>query len=200
MAATLETPEQRSIARRRYTEEEIERGLLVLALNGGRVHKASQELAHLGHTIPHSTLTDWRDGIHADRYAQLAADAQAKVRERVAAAHERVVFAATDHQLAALDQFRTHLDHGNIPRDKLAGDIRNLATVAGINADKANIARDRPTQVVEHRGSDELYAAMKGMGIDVIDGEAQEIQDAEEVPSLLATSAESAKQRAPKPA
>lgn len=197
MAATLETPQQRSIARRRYTEEEIERGLLVLALNAGRPRKAADQLAaQFDMPIDEATLRYWRDKTHTERYAALASEAQAKVRERAAAQFERVVFAATDTELDILDQFNAALQAGEIPAKELPGAARNIATVKGINADKAALARNQPTQVVEIRGAEELYAAMRGLGVDVIDSTTEDIEDAEVVDDVPAISRETSQQRA----
>ena len=186
-----------TLTKSRYTEEQIETALTVLALCGGRARMAADQLAER-HDLPidESTLRWWRDKSHTDRYTQLAADQESKVRERVAAQCEQVMFAATAAELEALTQLRQAIARGDIPSRELPGAIRNLSTAKGINFDKAAAARDRPTAIVEYRAPDEVLSALKSMGFGVIEGQAQPIQDAEVVDGVPAIAPQSSSQRA----
>jgi hypothetical protein len=62
------------------------------------------------------------------------------------------------------------------------GAIRNVATVKGINVDKAALLRGQQTDIVEHRQTTaELWAEFAAMFPSVVNGEAVEITDAEVV-------------------
>jgi hypothetical protein len=56
---------------RRYSDEEVEVALTVLALNCGNARKTSEELAKDGREVPESTLRFWRTDLYADRYLEL---------------------------------------------------------------------------------------------------------------------------------
>lgn len=196
MAATLETPEQRSIARRRYTEEEIETGLMALALNGGRPTQASRQLAEQHNLpIPATTLCHWRDSAHVERYAKIAHEQEQRTRQVAAARFEGIVAQATEIQANLLDKTAQAIEQGDIPPRDLPSASRNIAATAGIYHDKASMARDRPTAIVERRAPEEILAALRTLGVEVIDATPEDIEDADEVREIPATSQEAEPQR-----
>src|SRR5678816_4159164 len=54
-------PQKRALPGSRYTDQQIERGLVALALFSGNRRRASKALEQQGLSIPDSTLRDWRE-------------------------------------------------------------------------------------------------------------------------------------------
>jgi len=54
-----------------YSPEDIERGLFALAICGGAA-AAERQLRATGHKVPARTLNDWKSGVHAERFQEIA--------------------------------------------------------------------------------------------------------------------------------
>src|SRR4051812_48649496 len=71
----------------RFTELEIQRGLLALAHKNGNGRTASKALREQGLKISPTTLRRWRDHQHADLYLDLQQTVLPAIRERAAEMH-----------------------------------------------------------------------------------------------------------------
>ncbi len=69
-----------------YTDHEIERGLVAIALCSGNTRRAHRELKQRGLDIPRSTLLVWIDN-YADRYARVRAEILPRLKDEVAEQH-----------------------------------------------------------------------------------------------------------------
>lgn len=140
-------------AKRSYNEEELERGLVELALAAGNSRLASRTTG-----IPPKTLENWARTIHPERYERIQADIVPRLHARIAANAERNALDAMEAQQLALEITRRQLANGDIK--DASGATRNLATTAGIMTDKAALLRGRPTAIIEQRSPDEILNSM----------------------------------------
>jgi chemotaxis regulatin CheY-phosphate phosphatase CheZ len=127
-------------------------------------------------TIPHQTLSQWREK-YADRYERVRADALPAIKAAAVEDHMAAAKQLIDLEVQMHERLQGKVDE--LEARDLAGGIRNLAVSAAVHRDKAALLQGEPTQIVENRLPD-LRRALKEVGIDVvIDGEAEEITDAE---------------------
>ena len=148
--------------RRSYNEDEIERGLTALALAGNNSTQAGEQCG-----IPDRTLRDWRQQ-YPERYSEIRAGRVADIDRELM--HEYKAL-ARDAQIAAakavaLEQER--LEAGEV-RDA-ASSARNLTITSATATDKSLLLDDRPTQITEHRTSDQAIEELRRLGVDVVDG------------------------------
>lgn len=134
---------------RRYTEEDVQRGLTQLALCNGNHAHAHDDLATQGHDIPAETLRSWAKNQHAHQYEQIRSDLVPRIHARIATQHEDVARQALEAQALAIQLTHQQLASGNAKQPSTIA--RDLGTVAGISTDKANLQRGRPTHITEHR-------------------------------------------------
>ena len=160
-----------------YSEEMMDRGLLEVALQGGNTRAAHRNLKAVGIDIPRRTLYEWITVNQVERYQRL----RTELAPKIAAECEDTAELAGRVERGMLAQFEK--DYSKLePRDQ-AGAIRNVSTTKGINIDKAALLRGQPTEIVEHRHDvGELWSEFAAMFPSVVDGEADEITDAEVVP------------------
>jgi transposase-like protein len=131
--------------RRRYSPEEIERGLTALILAGSST-RASQETG-----ISEDTLRSWKR-IHADQYDRLTRDLEPRVVQKIAAEAESLVLSIADRERAILASFSDEEIQGLDAKDK-AATLRNLTTSKALQIDKlSSPLRERPSHV--QQGSD----------------------------------------------
>jgi hypothetical protein len=154
---------------KRYSDEEIDRGLVALALHAGNRRAASEALAREGVEIPQDTLRHWLER-KRDRYDELRTELLPRIRERIAQQSEDLAQAYAEKELELLAGLK---DEPMKPSDR-ASVIRNLSTSRGISVDKAMAMRGMPTQIVEHRTADHTWAKLKEMGL-VVDSTAEEL-------------------------
>lgn len=170
MSGTLERTKSQ------YKPEEIERGLHQLALQGN-AYKASEATG-----IPRRTLDEWKNHTHKDRYEQIREEVIPKVHAQIAAECEDLTrgYAALEARgLQSLEQSWDELK----PSEQAAA-LPRIATVKGINADKARVYRDRPSRITEHRGDvDVLLRGLQTQGVLTVEGTAEEVQDAQLQPA-----------------
>lgn len=165
----------------RYTDEQVERALQLLALNGIATPVAEE----MG--IPVATLNWWRRECHAERYEQIRAEVVPQVQRRLAALHEDVAVEALNKQLEAM----TDLDLSQIPNfQERTKAIKDMAIVAGVHSDKARTARDMPTSIAVTLDANQLVdqlARLTGQAMTpATDTTAEELND----PTELAVSSE----------
>lgn len=161
--------------RRRYTLEDIERGLWTLALNAGREDAAVEALKAQGHNIPKGTLGSWARRDHVERYEEIKQEASHQIAQRVAAQAEQFMLAAGEVEMLALQKLKGEIEQDQIEGKDLAGALRNVSTSKALNNDKISAPiRGRPTQITEHRDAAQIVAELKKLGV-VVEGTAQEL-------------------------
>ena len=162
---------------RRYTHEQVDRGLLAVAACAGNSAEASRRLGDQGLEIPARTLRAWRCETYPERYVELANAHGHEIEEILVARTREVSLKAAEAELLAIDKTVEELEAGNA-RDPSAS-ARNLATVRGIGTDKLALLTGRPTHRVEQRTSDDIMDRLRKYGM-VVDGTAEEIPPGEE--------------------
>ena len=159
----------------KFSEEQVERSLTMLALFSGNASRASRELADQGLQISRSTLTAWRDERYAERYQQIHTGLMGQIRERMAQQAEELADRNAEAELAAIERFFEQVHHLSGKDAALAA--KNFALARGISTDKALLLRNQPTAIVEHRDPWSIIKRLREKGIvDVIDGTTDEIQ------------------------
>lgn len=157
-----------------FTEEEIQRGLLELAICGGSGAEAARRLKDQGH--PRLTRQRLRDFArrYADRYAALRDQYVQQVFDRIATESEdlAIAYADAERQFLAIAVEKKH----EMSSGQAAGAAQRMAVSKGINIDKASIVRGRPTQVVQRQDMGELVAFLERAGVaKVIEAESEEL-------------------------
>lgn len=158
------------MAKRIYTEAEIERGLSVLALCAGHGKRAEEMLREDGHPIPASTLLTWTR-TKPERYAKAQRRVYHQLQSRMAGELERLSARAISIEDKLLDRIERETEE--IPARDLAGALRNVATAQGISTDKFRLLRDQPAAVVEHRNADEILNKWRAAGL-IVEGTVEE--------------------------
>jgi hypothetical protein len=166
---------------KRWTDEEIDLGLRVLAKHFGNAAAAGRELKTLGTPIPTRTLADWRDIRHTERYRETRAEVEKLVLQDMAEEMLRASKEDGDAADAARKEFLKQLKAGEVaPRD-LSGAVRNFRVSQALGVDKSRLVVDRPTDIVEHKY--DLAAIERAIRAtqQVIDAEAAELPPAPEI-------------------
>ncbi len=161
--------------RRNFTEVEIERGLVAMALNSGNSRRARAALKAQGLEISHQTLHKWTTS-RADHYERVRREVLPRIKDAAQEMHMDLAARAASIEQQFLDRIENELPE--IPARDLPGGLRNVSTTSGIHTDKARDLRGDPTSVIEHRSFEQLVAAMRAKGITVdfdLEGEAEEI-------------------------
>jgi hypothetical protein len=144
--------------RRTYTPAEVDTALLVLAMSGRNCYEASRRLKAEGVDVDRRTLNQWKNHTHAARYLEIEHDHAPKIEKQMVTTARAIVTAANQVTMAAIEKTREQVESGEIKDASTAA--RNLATVAGIQTDKALLLEGRPTEI---RGAEDLPAALTRM-------------------------------------
>jgi hypothetical protein len=89
-AVALATTGPTNARKSRYSPEEIDVALGVLAFHCGNARKASETLEAEGRRVPESTLKLWRADLYAERYRQIEAEEVPKRYARAAELSEGI--------------------------------------------------------------------------------------------------------------
>lgn len=142
----------------RYTAEDIDTALAVVAIYGGRTQLAAEKLAEQGKPIPQSTLDHWKHH-HDGRYDRVCTEIAPRIAERVASQGEAIVLAAGELEATLLEQIAANAH--DIKPSELAGALRNVTTTKALNMDKVvNPIRGRPSTITEHRDATDVLASL----------------------------------------
>lgn len=173
MSQTLEKPKQtrdRGFISR--TPANVERGLQTLALLGSPT-KAAEETG-----IPEATLRRWAKDTHAARYHAIREQVMPRIHAEIAAESEDLARLWGQLERKGVEDLHETWDQLKTPEKSAA--LRNATVSRGISIDKASLLRGKPTSIVENRTPDELLRKLASSQVaDVIDGEAEDITDAE---------------------
>lgn len=158
--------------RRQYTDDQVDSALVLLSILGSP-WVVAQELAKDWDQAPcEATIRRWRDHSYADRYLEIRKNVVPQIRQRLAARHEDVAWAALEKTMAAVER----LDVDRIGHEDLGKTIQQLSVSSGIHDDKASLLRDMPTQIIAHVDVDENLDAIARLapGL-VVEGSATEV-------------------------
>lgn len=168
----------------RYGAEDVDKGLVALALASGRGEVACRVLEKQGMRVTAKTLRNWRDNLYRDRYWEVQRKVLPRLQARAAENHAAIADAAVELNAKLLE--RLDKDADNLPIRDVAGAARNVATVGGIDRDKAAMLRGEPTEIVEHRDAGEILRQLQARGFKLtadmdraINGTATEVEDDE---------------------
>jgi hypothetical protein len=166
---------------KRYTEDEMTRGMLVLALNGGSVTKAKRQLAGEGFPVGDKTLTRWKD---SPRYLAVRETHARKVEEGLVDNYRAVAVRSIELQMKATEQAIGEADAKTL---KDPGRTAQSAAVAGgIAVDKVLLLTDRPTEILAHHADPKVAAQALARRLGVVLPSVE--STAEEITELEATS------------
>src|SRR6266480_1349276 len=79
-----------------YSDQEIERGLVAMALASGNARRAARMLEAHGLSVPHSTLYRWRLDTFAERYEDVRREVALRLRRELVGQHRELALAACD--------------------------------------------------------------------------------------------------------
>lgn len=148
----------------RYTAQEKDKALALVAITGN-LNAVSEQTG-----IPKATLSYWR---RQPRYQEIHDKLAPQLEQEIVRSLRESISLADQVEKAALALELQRIEAGDI-KDS-ASSARNMATVKGINSDKLLQLTGRPTQITEHRNTDELLTRLERMGV-AIEGTATEIK------------------------
>jgi hypothetical protein len=158
-------PQKRALPGSNYTDQEIERGLVALALFSGNRRRASEALKQQGLDVPDTTLRAWRDKLYPDWYAELQAKIMPRIRELAAEKHTEL--ADLEGEAARLILDRLIAEREKIPARDLSATLRNLDVGAAVNRDKAAMLRgENPETPAVTRPIGDILNALRAKGFD----------------------------------
>ena len=149
----------------KYSDTEIEQGLVALALYSGNRRRAHEALKRQGLSIPETTLHRWGDSQHSDWYARVQLKVMPRVREYAAEKH----FELADLEGEAARKLLTRLvdEYEKIPAHALPGSIKSLDIGAAVNRDKAAMLRgENPERPAAMRSAAEIVRALQAKNFD----------------------------------
>lgn len=159
---------------KRYTQEEITRGLMAMVAWAGKASDAARSLEDQGLSIPTGTLRSWIQTTHADQYQELRSKYASKLEEALVRDMREVAIRATRAQQKAVEEAEKRLDRG--ADTDPARTAAALSKVTQVSTDKLLSLTGRPTAITETRGMNEILRnlAAKVPGLVVFEGEADD--------------------------
>jgi hypothetical protein len=149
---------------RQYTEAEITDALLALVAWGGSPTKAARSLAEKGVEIPVTTLRDWKEFTHAERYSELQERHAEQLEKILVANYRERAYHALDGVELAIEKAIERLENGK--DDDPARTAANLSTVADKNTRNMLLVDGRPTSIKkDDRDVMETVRSLIAMGV-----------------------------------
>lgn len=155
--------------------EDVERGLVALALANGSARHAHRLLGSSGLDIPISTLESWKR-TQGERYLSVCARELPRIKQALAERHTALAQLQADLAEKAARRLHSSLDDDELKPNQVGSVMHQANVGAGIHTDKARDLRGEPAVVIEHRSAEEIEAKLRSMGI--IEGEAYEVGNA----------------------
>jgi hypothetical protein len=149
---------EKRLATRGYTIEQVETGLLELALCAGNSRLAARRLAEQGLPIPRETLRDWSTKHHVDRYAELQAKVAPKIEAVMVGRFRENAVRAGEVAREAIEKIHEDVQAGEADAGKA---FQQLMVGTGITLEKMMLLEGRPTTVIETRDTQQLLAELK---------------------------------------
>lgn len=162
-----------------HSEEDVERGLLVLALSGGNATEASRTLAALDPPLKvnRSTLKSWQTK-YGKRYSEIASERVAELETIVLQQVRAAIVQAGTLQARVLERLLDAVDAGTLEAKDLANILKSAGVTLGINVEKMLLLTNRPTVIAEKRDVAELIQSLANRIPGLIVADAEEIIDA----------------------
>jgi hypothetical protein len=164
---------------RKYSRENTELVLRLLALNGGNVRRTQRQLVAEGLKVPEGTINHWSRVTHVSRYAQIQEELQGEVARRMGARALEIAAKSMDATELAVCKAQTALENDELePRD-LGPTARNLSQVHANSVDKGRLLLDQPTEIKEFNMTEAINELKELLGTKpvAIEGEAAEVTD-----------------------
>lgn len=169
MTLDLTKPKPQSAVGPRYTYEQVELGMIAMAIYNGNSVKASEALQAdpAGFKCARDTLRRWITQ-DPERYRAIQQREMPQIRVQAADRFAQLseLQAETAHE--ATERLREEIP--NLPVDRLPQAVQSATYASGISTDKAREYRGEATVVVEHRDATEIMRKLKSKGV-VIEGE-----------------------------
>jgi len=156
---------------RRYTAEEVTRGLVAMVAWAGRPTDAARTLKEEGLDVPTSTLRSWVDTTHRDQYEELRGKYADKMEAVLVNTYREVALRATMVQRKAVEEAEKRLDRG--ADTDPARTAAALSKVSQVSTDKLMSLTGRPQVITEERGMTEILRSLaaKVPGLVIMEGE-----------------------------
>jgi hypothetical protein len=163
-----------------FTFADIELALKVLILRGGALQDTCDLLAEEGIVITADQLRHWRDHAFAGRYIELRSEMAPQISEEVASRAMERAIQADDAEALYIAAAGEKVD--DVSPDKLAASVLALAKAKAENITKAQLLRERPTEIRGSTDTSELLEVLRRNGVLAHDPRTHEdIVDAEVV-------------------
>lgn len=171
------------MSQRRYDSREKDIALTAFALSHGsgdqeKIYKAILSEDRL--RIPIGTARNWAHNTHRERYLQIREEVADFTRGQVADDATRFAATAASVVRKGLEWLEEAIDNRELELKELPKAVKEAAIAHGIGVDKAEKLNDRPAVRVEVDFGG-LMRELRDMGMEVIEGEAEEADD---VPAL----------------
>lgn len=159
-----------------YNAEQIERGLIALAMESGNAKRAVPLLKKGTIAAPWSayptakTLEKWQVQ-YAERFNEIRAEVVPLVKARLADVHTDLAQSLADLEARTLESLESELDELSA-KDRI-NLVRNAAIAGAVHVDKAQLLRGEATHIVK-RELPEIVRALAAKGV-VIEGTATEL-------------------------
>lgn len=157
-----------------HSEKNVNDALAFLVLTASP-RRASKIMEDLGHPVSERTLKHWRDHSFRTRYYNIRREMAADIGEEIAGRAFERALEADEVQATMIERLGdtvAEIDAKDLPRG-----IQALANVKASEIEKAQLLRDKPTEIVEQRSISELFVELKAAGViveDAIEGTADE--------------------------
>jgi hypothetical protein len=143
--------------------------LKLLVLSGNSLTATIKQLQDADIDVSKDTLRHWRDSSFRERYAETRTEMADRVGKELAGRSMERALQADEVQSRMIAELSEKV--GEIPAKDLPRGIQALAQAKGSDVDKAQLLRDRPTEIKEHRSVQELMGVLVSVpGLIVEDG------------------------------
>jgi hypothetical protein len=147
----------------RHSEAEVDLALKLMVLNGGRTMITEEQLASENVRVHRNTLKTWRDHSFPRKYAQIRHELGREVTEEIAG---RALERAMQYDDAEKRYIKAALEKiDQVDPTHLAKNAGALANAKSASITAAQLLRDRPTEIVEHRSVDDLVSTLERLGV-----------------------------------
>jgi hypothetical protein len=138
-------------------------------MNANSLTETIRQLEDADIPVSKDTLRHWRDSSFRERYAEIRNEMADRMGEELAGRFTERSLQADQVQSKMIAELAEKV--GEIPAKDLPRGIQALAQAKGSDVDKAQLLRDRPTEIREHRSVQELMGVLTSVpGLIVEDG------------------------------
>jgi hypothetical protein len=153
----------------RHTDAEVDLALKLLAINGGKTIVTEEQLLSQNIQVHRNTLANWREHCFPRRYAQIRHELGREITEEVAGRALETALIADEAEKRYIEEALAKLHE--VDPNHLAKNAAQLANTKATNIQVAQLLRDRPTEITEHRGLEELVGTLARIAPGVVEVE-----------------------------